>query len=74
MLVIGLLLSVGLMGAAANVIARLLERFRWISYIGLLIVLYVAAMMIYEGGGQVVDAIKRPKGFRSGSPWHRRTS
>src|SRR5664279_3843103 len=34
-LVIGLLLSVALMGAAANLIARLLERFRWISYIGL---------------------------------------
>jgi YjbE family integral membrane protein len=56
-LVIGLLLSVGLMGTAANVIARLLERFRWISYVGLLIVLYVAGMMIFEGGGQVVDAI-----------------
>jgi YjbE family integral membrane protein len=56
-LVIGLLLSVGLMGAAANVIARLLERFRWISYAGLAIVLYVSVMMIYEGGGQVVNAI-----------------
>ena len=41
-LVIGLLLSVALMGAAANLIARLLERFRWISYFGLVIVLYVA--------------------------------
>jgi YjbE family integral membrane protein len=56
-LVIGLLLSVGLMGAAANIIARLLERFRWISYIGLAIVLYVAITMIYEGSHQVVDAI-----------------
>jgi YjbE family integral membrane protein len=56
-LVIGLLLSVALMGAAANIIARLLERFRWISYIGLAIVLYVAVMMIYEGSHQVVDAM-----------------
>ena len=37
-LVIGLLLSVALMGAAANLIARLLERLRWISYVGLAIV------------------------------------
>jgi YjbE family integral membrane protein len=56
-LVIGLMLSVGLMGAAANIIARLLERFRWISYIGLAIVLYVAVMMVYEGSHQVVNAI-----------------
>jgi YjbE family integral membrane protein len=56
-LVIGLILSVALMGAAANVIARLLHRFRWISYAGLLIVLYVAVSMIWEGGNRVADAI-----------------
>jgi YjbE family integral membrane protein len=56
-LVIGLLLSVGLMGAAANVIARLLERFRWISYLGLAIVLYVALSMIWHGGHDVLRAI-----------------
>jgi YjbE family integral membrane protein len=56
-LVIGLLLSVGLMGAAANVIARLLERFRWISYLGLAIVLYVALSMIWHGGHVVLKAI-----------------
>ena len=43
-LVIGLLLSVALMGAAANYIAKLLERYRWISYIGLAIVVYVAVI------------------------------
>ncbi len=48
-LVIGLLLSVGLMGAAANVIARVLERYRWIAYVGLAIVVYVAINMIYHG-------------------------
>jgi YjbE family integral membrane protein len=56
-LIIGLVLSVALMGAAANVIARLLQRYRWISYIGLLIVLYVALSMIWEGGHRVADAI-----------------
>ncbi len=56
-LVIGLILSVALMGAAANVIARLLHRFRWISYAGLLIVLYVAVSMIWEGGNRVAAAV-----------------
>jgi YjbE family integral membrane protein len=56
-LVIGLMMSVGLMGAAANIIARLLERFRWVSYLGLAIVLYVALSMIWEGGGVVWKAV-----------------
>jgi YjbE family integral membrane protein len=56
-LVIGLLLSVGLMGAAANIIARLLERYRWISYLGLAIVLYVALSMIWHGGHVVWTAV-----------------
>ena len=56
-LVIGLLLSVALMGAAANLIARMLEKARWISYVGLVIVLYVAAHMIWEGAHQVMDAV-----------------
>jgi YjbE family integral membrane protein len=56
-LVIGLLLSVALMGAAANLIARLLERFRWISYVGLGIVLYVALNMIWHGSHQVISAV-----------------
>ena len=56
-LIIGLLMSVALMGAAASYIARLLERFRWISYIGLAIVLYVAVTMIWHGGMDVVKAV-----------------
>ncbi|MFD1787403.1 TerC family protein [Sphingomonas floccifaciens] len=48
-LVIGLLLSVALMGIAANLIARYIERYKWIAYIGLLVILYVASKMIYEG-------------------------
>ena len=55
-LVCGLLLSVGLMGLAAGLIARLLERHRWIAWIGLLIVLYVALTMIWHGGHQVAGA------------------
>ncbi len=56
-LVIGLLLSVALMGTVANFIAKLLERYRWISYIGLAIVLYVAVTMVWHGGTQVMNAI-----------------
>ena len=56
-LVIGLLLSVALMGTAANFIAKLLERYRWISYVGLAIVLYVAVTMVWHGGHQVLNAI-----------------
>ena len=52
-LVIGLLLSVGLMGAAATLIARLLHSFRWIAWIGLLIILYVAIEMIWHGASSV---------------------
>ena len=56
-LVIGLLMSVGLMGAAANFIARLLERYRWIAYIGLAIVVYVALNMIYHGWEEVAKIV-----------------
>jgi len=48
-LIIGLILSVALMGVAANLIAKYIERFRWIAYVGLAVILYVAAKMIYDG-------------------------
>jgi YjbE family integral membrane protein len=48
-LMIGLLLSVALMGLAANFIAKYIDRYRWIAWIGLLVILYVAGKMIYEG-------------------------
>lgn len=48
-LVFGLALSILLMGLAANLIARLLTRHRWIAYVGLAIVLYVALDMIWRG-------------------------
>ena len=56
-LIIGLLMSVALMGAAASYIAKLLERYRWIAYIGLAIVVYVAVMMIYHGWEEVAKAM-----------------
>ena len=48
-LIFGLALSIALMGLAASLIARLLSRHRWIAWIGLLVILYVALHMIYEG-------------------------
>ena len=48
-LIIGLILSVALMGIAANVIAKYIERYRWIAYFGLAVILYVALTMVYEG-------------------------
>ncbi len=53
----GLVLSVALMGLAAGLIARLLERYRWIAWVGLLIVLYVALSMIWHGGHEVAGVI-----------------
>ena len=48
-LIIGLILSVALMGIAANIIAKYIERFRWIAYLGLVVIVYVAIKMIYDG-------------------------
>jgi YjbE family integral membrane protein len=57
-LVAGLLLSVVLMGMAATVVAQLLGRFRWIGWIGLLIVLQVAIDMIWTGGWNVFGNLR----------------
>ncbi len=48
-LIIGLLLSVALMGLAANFIAKYIDRYRWIAWIGLIVILWVAGRMIYDG-------------------------
>jgi YjbE family integral membrane protein len=48
-LIIGLILSIALMGFAASFVARLLNRHRWIAYIGLAIIFYVALQMTWEG-------------------------
>jgi len=52
-LVFGLVLSIGLMGLAASFIARLLGKHRWLAYVGLAIILYVALKMIYDGWVEV---------------------
>lgn len=55
-LAFGLLLSIALMGLAANLIARLLQKHRWIAYVGLAIILYVACEMIYRGSLELISA------------------
>jgi YjbE family integral membrane protein len=55
-LIIGLVLSVAFMGAAATLIAGLLKRFHWIAYVGLAIIFYVALHMIWEGSVAVMEA------------------
>jgi YjbE family integral membrane protein len=55
-LVIGLALSVALMGVAATYIARLLRRYPWISYVGLALIAIVATMMIWEGAKEAFHA------------------
>ncbi len=52
-LVFGLVLSIALMGLAASFIAQLLQKYRWIAYLGLAIILYVALMMMWEGWHEV---------------------
>jgi YjbE family integral membrane protein len=52
-LIFGLVLSIALMGLAASFIAKLLQKHRWIAYVGLAIILYVAGDMIYRGGLEV---------------------
>lgn len=64
-LVLGLILSVALMGLAANIIARYIERYRWIAYLGLAVIVYVAGKMIWEGTHQVVDQMDVVLGFVS---------
>jgi YjbE family integral membrane protein len=56
-LVFGLVLSVILMGVAANVLARYIERYRWIAWVGLVVILWVALKMIWEGARHVAPVI-----------------
>jgi YjbE family integral membrane protein len=56
-LIIGLVLSVGLMGAAATFIANLLKKHHWVAYVGLAIIAWVAIRMIYDGSLEVMHAM-----------------
>jgi YjbE family integral membrane protein len=57
-LVFGLILSIAMMGLAASFIARLLNKYRWIAYVGLAIILYVAAEMIWKGGSELMPLLQ----------------
>ncbi len=57
-LVAGLALSVLLMGVAANFLAGLLQRHRWIAWVGLAVVAFVAVRMVWDGGGQVAPLVR----------------
>jgi YjbE family integral membrane protein len=57
-LIIGLVLSIALMGIAASFIARLLQKHRWIAFVGLAVILYVALDMIYRGTLEVWPAVE----------------
>ncbi len=48
-LIVGLIFAVAIMGVAANIIAKYIERYRWIAWVGLAVIVYVAGKMIWEG-------------------------
>lgn len=52
-MIVGLIFAVALMGVAANVIAKYIERYRWIGWFGLIVILYVALKMIWDGWQEV---------------------
>ena len=56
-LAFGLLLSIAMMAVAANLLGRLIEKYRWIAYLGLAVILYVAFDMIYRGTLEVAPTI-----------------
>ena len=56
-LLVGLVLSVTLMAVAASYIARIIERHRWIAYLGLVVIVYVAGKMVVEGTHQVMPHV-----------------
>ena len=70
-LVVGLVLSVVLMAVAASLIARVLERYRWLAWVGLGVVLFVAVRLVWEGGLEIWGRLG-VKGAFSGSGFRRR--
>ena len=59
-LIVGLIFAVALMGVAANLIARYIERYRWIAWIGLAVILWVAVKMIWDGYHDVAPVLGWP--------------
>jgi len=56
-LIFGLALSIALMGIAANFIARIMDRYKWIVYVGIALIVYVAGDMIWRGSMQVAEEL-----------------
>jgi YjbE family integral membrane protein len=48
-LIVGLIFAVAMMGVAANILAKYIERYRWIAWVGLVVIVYVAGKMIWDG-------------------------
>ncbi|MDQ7813132.1 YjbE family putative metal transport protein [Brevundimonas sp.] len=67
-MVFGLILSIALMGVAATYIAKLLNQHRWIGYVGLVVVLYVALHMIWDGARSVIVRTDRMEEFNAAAP------
>ena len=67
-MVFGLVLSIALMGLAATFIARLLNKHRWIAYVGLVIVLWVALHMIWDGARSTVVRTGNTEAFNASAP------
>jgi YjbE family integral membrane protein len=67
-LIFGLLLSIILMGVAASAIANLLHKHRWIGFVGLAIVLYVALHMIWQGHRSVVMDLHQTAAYNAAAP------
>lgn len=59
-LIVGLIFAVALMGVAANLIARYIERYRWIAWAGLVVILWVALKMIWDGYHDVAPVLGWP--------------
>ncbi len=59
-LIVGLIAAVALMGIAANAIAKYIERYRWIAYLGLVVILWVALKMVWDGWHDVAPVLGWP--------------
>jgi YjbE family integral membrane protein len=58
-MIVGLIFAVALMGVAANIIAQYIERYKWIAWVGMAVIVYVAGKMIYEGWTDPVLGVGR---------------
>ena len=54
MLIVGLVISILLMGVAATLISKLLERYRWIAYVGVALIVWIGLKMVYEDGHRLL--------------------